>query len=216
MRPGEVGDPAHEGPVARGQIEARVKRGRLRSCETRPAAGMGITGRGWGLLWRTGWAFAGLVARTAATDPVASAPFTSPMHDKAIRSSRRAPARSPLVAACAATLAHAATNAGPALVLCSAAATRETDTPSVPHCPHHPHRASRILVRRWCAAHHPEKKKAAFRRFPERNRGLLSRGDRIRTCDPLVPNQVLYQAEPLPDAAFRRNINRAPGGLGPT
>src|SRR5689334_5018917 len=26
------------------------------------------------------------------------------------------------------------------------------------------------------------------------------RGDRIRTCDPLVPNQVLYQAEPLPEA----------------
>ena len=24
------------------------------------------------------------------------------------------------------------------------------------------------------------------------------RGDRIRTCDPLVPNQVLYQAEPHP------------------
>lgn len=26
------------------------------------------------------------------------------------------------------------------------------------------------------------------------------RGERIRTSDPLVPNQVLYQAEPLPDA----------------
>ena len=25
------------------------------------------------------------------------------------------------------------------------------------------------------------------------------REDRIRTCDPLVPNQVLYQAELLPD-----------------
>ena len=25
------------------------------------------------------------------------------------------------------------------------------------------------------------------------------RGERIRTSDPLVPNQVLYQAEPLPD-----------------
>jgi len=41
---------------------------------------------------------------------------------------------------------------------------------------------------------------------PEQPRGFLddsdpfspSRGDRIRTCDPLVPNQVLYQAEPLP------------------
>ena len=28
---------------------------------------------------------------------------------------------------------------------------------------------------------------------------LNGREDRIRTCDPLVPNQVLYQAEPLPD-----------------
>ena len=27
----------------------------------------------------------------------------------------------------------------------------------------------------------------------------LCREDRIRTCDPLVPNQVLYQAELLPD-----------------
>ena len=26
----------------------------------------------------------------------------------------------------------------------------------------------------------------------------LNREDRIRTCDPLVPNQVLYQAELLP------------------
>ena len=25
------------------------------------------------------------------------------------------------------------------------------------------------------------------------------RGDRIRTCDPLVPNQMRYQAAPLPD-----------------
>jgi hypothetical protein len=25
------------------------------------------------------------------------------------------------------------------------------------------------------------------------------RGDRIRTCDPLLPKQVLYQAEPLPE-----------------
>jgi hypothetical protein len=28
------------------------------------------------------------------------------------------------------------------------------------------------------------------------------RGERIRTSDPLVPNQVLYQAEPLPELAF--------------
>ncbi len=28
------------------------------------------------------------------------------------------------------------------------------------------------------------------------------REDRIRTCDPLVPSQVLYQAELLPDIIF--------------
>jgi hypothetical protein len=28
---------------------------------------------------------------------------------------------------------------------------------------------------------------------------LDGRGERIRTSDPLVPNQVLYQAEPLPE-----------------
>ena len=27
----------------------------------------------------------------------------------------------------------------------------------------------------------------------------INREDRIRTCDPLVPNQVLYQAELLPE-----------------
>src|SRR3954463_7081766 len=38
---------------------------------------------------------------------------------------------------------------------------------------------------------------------------MIGRGDRIRTCDPLVPNQVLYQAEPLPDrgtAEVARNL----------
>ena len=29
-----------------------------------------------------------------------------------------------------------------------------------------------------------------------------NREDRIRTCDPLVPNQVLYQAELLPDNRY--------------
>jgi hypothetical protein len=29
------------------------------------------------------------------------------------------------------------------------------------------------------------------------------RGERIRTSDPLVPNQVLYQAEPLPELGWR-------------
>jgi hypothetical protein len=30
------------------------------------------------------------------------------------------------------------------------------------------------------------------------NLNVTGREDRIRTCDPLVPNQVLYQAELLP------------------
>ncbi len=29
---------------------------------------------------------------------------------------------------------------------------------------------------------------------------ISGRENRIRTCDPLVPNQVLYQAEPFPDS----------------
>ena len=33
----------------------------------------------------------------------------------------------------------------------------------------------------------------------------LNREDRIRTCDPLVPNQVLYQAELIPDNAPNRS-----------
>jgi hypothetical protein len=32
------------------------------------------------------------------------------------------------------------------------------------------------------------------------------RGERIRTSDPLVPNQVLYQAEPLPELAIGRML----------
>ena len=28
------------------------------------------------------------------------------------------------------------------------------------------------------------------------------RGDRIRTCDPLVPNQMRYRAAPLPELIF--------------
>ena len=30
--------------------------------------------------------------------------------------------------------------------------------------------------------------------------GINGRGDKIRTCDPLYPKQVRYQAAPLPDA----------------
>ena len=32
------------------------------------------------------------------------------------------------------------------------------------------------------------------------------RGERIRTSDPLVPNQVLYQAEPLPEPMLQKRI----------
>ncbi len=43
--------------------------------------------------------------------------------------------------------------------------------------------------------------------------GLDGRGERIRTSDPLVPNQVLYQAEPLPELAVGRTFTdrKAPG-----
>jgi hypothetical protein len=34
---------------------------------------------------------------------------------------------------------------------------------------------------------------------------INGRGERIRTSDPLVPNQVLYQAEPLPDMLVSAN-----------
>ena len=35
---------------------------------------------------------------------------------------------------------------------------------------------------------------------------LDGRGERIRTSDPLVPNQVLYQAEPLPELTLGRML----------
>ena len=34
------------------------------------------------------------------------------------------------------------------------------------------------------------------------------RGDRIRTCDPLFPKQMRYQAAPLPDAVAPRLAQR--------
>jgi hypothetical protein len=39
---------------------------------------------------------------------------------------------------------------------------------------------------------------------------LNGRGERIRTSDPLVPNQVLYQAEPLPElfASIHEGVSR--------
>src|SRR5262249_56612280 len=42
------------------------------------------------------------------------------------------------------------------------------------------------------------------------------RGDRIRTCDPLVPNQVLYQAEPLPEADTPLSREALRNGFDPT
>jgi hypothetical protein len=42
----------------------------------------------------------------------------------------------------------------------------------------------------------------------ERDNG---RGERIRTSDPLVPNQVLYQAEPLPERRIVRQRAFTPG-----
>ena len=43
---------------------------------------------------------------------------------------------------------------------------------------------------------------------------INGRGERIRTSDPLVPNQVLYQAEPLPEFAVGRMFagQKVPGG----
>jgi hypothetical protein len=54
----------------------------------------------------------------------------------------------------------------------------------------------------------PQKLLKSFR-FNEKN----GRGERIRTSDPLVPNQVLYQAEPLPELAVGRTFTgrKAPG-----
>lgn len=37
------------------------------------------------------------------------------------------------------------------------------------------------------------------------------RGERIRTSDPLVPNQVLYQAEPLPELAVGKDVYELKG-----
>ncbi len=37
---------------------------------------------------------------------------------------------------------------------------------------------------------------------------MNGRGERIRTSDPLVPNQVLYQAEPLPELVWWVLANR--------
>ena len=47
-----------------------------------------------------------------------------------------------------------------------------------------------------------------FRKVPDDYNILIlnGRGERIRTSDPLVPNQVLYQAEPLPEHGLQSRI----------
>ncbi len=35
---------------------------------------------------------------------------------------------------------------------------------------------------------------------------MIGRGERIRTSDPLLPKQVLYQAEPLPEHGWQKRI----------
>lgn len=45
------------------------------------------------------------------------------------------------------------------------------------------------------------------------SRSFDGRGDRIRTCDPLVPNQMRYQTAPLPDEPPR--LERPRGGHKP-
>ena len=35
---------------------------------------------------------------------------------------------------------------------------------------------------------------------------MIGRGERIRTSDPLLPKQVLYQAEPLPEHGLQERI----------
>ncbi len=39
------------------------------------------------------------------------------------------------------------------------------------------------------------------------------RGDKIRTCDPLVPNQMRYQAAPLPDMELYNSFANLSQGL---
>src|SRR3546814_12457229 len=52
-------------------------------------------------------------------------------------------------------------------------------------------------------------------RSENRSAEASGRGDRIRTCDPLVPNQMRYQAAPLPDSGRTLALPRAVGQLPP-
>src|SRR5579863_2621631 len=73
-------------------------------------------------------------------------------------------------------------------------------------------RAKRAWRARFCSGRNgrTNRKSARTRNGEKPHRSILScgfrdeigRGERIRTSDPLVPNQVLYQAEPLPDVLF--------------
>lgn len=63
-------------------------------------------------------------------------------------------------------------------------------------------------------------KKAKAYAFANKQKRKLSlpiisngRSSRIRTCDPLVPNQVLYQAEPLPEFYGAPKRSRTPNLL---
>jgi hypothetical protein len=101
--------------------------------------------------------------------------ITSAMTRGCGRRSQSAPAR----AGTSLPRVHRAARPGRRASRTSRRAARQRPPRAAPHWPHPSHRTSRVLVRRWCAAHHPENAKAATRRFPVQNRGLLSRGDRI-------------------------------------
>jgi hypothetical protein len=45
--------------------------------------------------------------------------------------------------------------------------------------------------------------------LPRNNFFEIGRGNRIRTCDPLVPNQMRYQTAPCPEPAHRDSANGA-------
>ncbi len=62
---------------------------------------------------------------------------------------------------------------------------------------------------------------SAKTRESRKEKAASRREDRIRTCDPLVPNQVLYQAEPLPEKVAlpartgRREVTQAQARVNP-
>ena len=59
---------------------------------------------------------------------------------------------------------------------------------------------------------------ALVRRMSKANNFVIlnGRGERIRTSDPLLPKQVLYQAEPLPEHGYmEHNVGARPGAFYP-